>query len=364
MKAAFLIRCSTQNQELGRQIRDLTTLAKSFGYEYDLENLVYGEKITGKDDINKKNRDSIDKLFKGAKEHKFDVVLVSEASRMSRDPVAGRVYVTQLVNLGVPVYFKDIKEWSFEPNTVPDETKIRNKIVAIGGAFDAAWKYLNSMKTQIASARRNYLDKGAISVGKPFFGYKWFGGKDKNTKTKWVVDEVAAEAVEAIFIEYLKEGSTLKSTALAITDKFGEKLNKRFTVGTIEHILSFESYHTGIKKINLRDPDLNIVEEFDVEIPVLISEDLYEKAKAKRIKNRNISEYPTQTTRILSKLFKCPCCGYTMTPRVKSADGREKAANGCYRIINGKKALSWMCMSGVNKYTDCTNRMNVANEKA
>ena len=50
MKAAFLIRCSTKNQDLNRQTRDLTRLAKSMGYEYDLENLVYGEKITGKDD--------------------------------------------------------------------------------------------------------------------------------------------------------------------------------------------------------------------------------------------------------------------------------------------------------------------------
>lgn len=45
MKAAFLIRCSTKNQDLNRQTRDLTRLAKSMGYEYDLENLVYGEKI-------------------------------------------------------------------------------------------------------------------------------------------------------------------------------------------------------------------------------------------------------------------------------------------------------------------------------
>ena len=51
MKAAFLIRCSTKNQDLDRQTRDLTRLAKSLGYEYDIENLVFGEKITGKDDV-------------------------------------------------------------------------------------------------------------------------------------------------------------------------------------------------------------------------------------------------------------------------------------------------------------------------
>lgn len=108
MKAAFLIRCSTKNQDLDRQTRDLTRLAKSLGYEYDIENLVFGEKITGKDDVTIKNRESIDKLLRAAKEQKFDVVLVAEVSRMSRDPASGRVYVRQLINMSIPVYFRDI----------------------------------------------------------------------------------------------------------------------------------------------------------------------------------------------------------------------------------------------------------------
>lgn len=363
MKAAFLIRCSTKKQDLGRQITDLSRLADDLGFEYDLDNLVYGEKITGKDDITKRNRESIEKLFKGAKEQKFDVVLVSEVSRMSRDPLAGRTYVNDLIQMGVPVYFKDINEWSFEPGTTPTDTDIRNKLVSIGGAFDAAWKYLRSMKTQIASARRNQLYYGAISVGKPFFGYRWFGGNDKLTKTKWVEDELTAGIVLEVFNEYLKEGSTLKSTALAITDRFGEQLNRKFSIGAIEHILSFESYHTGIKEINLTDPDKNVVELYKVEIPKLIPSELYEKAKAKREGNRVKKEpYGKQTTYLLSKLIKCPCCGYTMTPRIKSNEA-GKCANGGYRIINGKKAMSWMCMSGVNNATICKNRMSVANEK-
>ena len=101
MKAAFLIRCSTKNQDLDRQTRDLTRLAKSLGYEYDIENLVFGEKITGKDDVTIKNRESIDKLLRAAKEQKFDVVLVAEVSRMSRDPASGRVYVRQLINMSI-----------------------------------------------------------------------------------------------------------------------------------------------------------------------------------------------------------------------------------------------------------------------
>ena len=306
MKAAFLIRCSTKNQDLSRQTRDLTRLAKSMGYEYDIDNLVYGEKITGKDDVTKKNRDSIDRLLKAAKEQRFDVVLVAEVSRMSRDPASGRVYVRLLINMGIPVYFKDIDTWTIDPET---GKKIRDAETVIGGAFDAAWKYLKSMKTQIASARRNQLDNNCISVGKPYIGYRWLGGKDKTTKTQWIVDEIAAEAVIATFNEYLKEGATLKSTALVINALYGEKVKTKFTVGRMEQILSYHTYYTGIKKINLTDPDTEEIEVFDVKVPILITKELFEAAAVKRSTNRVKGEpYPKQAVHLLSKLIKCPYC--------------------------------------------------------
>lgn len=362
MKAAFLIRCSTKNQDLDRQTRDLTRLAKSLGYEYDIENLVFGEKITGKDDVTIKNRESIDKLLRAAKEQKFDVVLVAEVSRMSRDPASGRVYVRQLINMSIPVYFRDIDTWTINPD---NGKRVRDAEQVIGAAFDAAWKYLRSLKTQVVSGRRNELDNNQISVGQPFFGYTRYGGKDKSKKNCWIVDEVAAEVVVFVFNEYIKDGSTLKSTALATTAKYGELLGRKFSVGSIEHILTYESYHTGIKKISLTDPDTEEIEVFDVKVPILVDTELFEKATAKRKNNRVKSEpYPKQTTYILSKLLKCPYCGYTMTPRAKGNDSRGKTTNERYRIINGKKALSWLCMSGINNATSCNNRISVANEKA
>ena len=362
MKAAFLIRCSTKNQDLDRQTRDLTRLAKSLGYEYDIENLVFGEKITGKDDVTIKNRESIDKLLRAAKEQKFDVVLVAEVSRMSRDPASGRVYVRQLINMSIPVYFRDIDTWTINPD---NGKRVRDAEQVIGAAFDAAWKYLRSLKTQVASGRRNELDNNQISVGQPFFGYTRYGGKDKSKKNCWIVDEVGAEVVVFVFNEYIKDGSTLKSTALATTAKYGELLGRKFSVGSIEHILTYESYHTGIKKISLTDPDTEEIEVFDVKVPILVDTELFEKATAKRKNNRVKSEpYPKQTTYILSKLLKCPYCGYTMTPRAKGNDSRGKTTNERYRIINGKKALSWLCMSGINNATSCNNRISVANEKA
>lgn len=354
MRAAFLIRCSTKKQEYERQIKDLVVIAKKYGYEYG-DSTTYGEHITGKDDATKRNRLSIQHLMEGATENKFDVVLVSEVSRMSRDPMSGRMYIRQLINMEKPVYFKDISTWTIDPQT---GKKTRDAEIIIGAGFDAAWNYLKNMKTQIASGRRNELDNNCMSIGQPFFGYKRFGGKDKTNKNRWVVDEDAADVVVDVFNEYLKDGATLKSTALAITAKYGGKFNKKFSTGTIEHILTFEPYSTGIKKVNLTDPDTEDVDVFEVEVPTIINKALYDAATQKRATNRTVTEpYPKQKTYVLSKLLKCPICGHSLTPRKKSD------IHSGIRLQNGKPAVSWCCMSGISNATDCKSRITISNEK-
>lgn len=359
MRAAFLIRCSTKKQDYERQVKDLTRLAKQFGYEYS-ESTIYGEHITGKDDASVRDRISIQHLKEGAENKMFDVVLVSEVSRMSRDPVSGRWYVRQLINMDTPVYFRDIDTWTIDPNT---GKKVKNAEMTIGGAFDAAWKYLQSMKTQIASGRRDELDNNCMSIGQPFFGYTRYGGKDKTTKNRWVIDEDAKEVVIDTYNEYLKEGATLKSTALAITAKYGEKFGKKFSIGSINHILCFEPYATGIKVVSLKDPDNeDVVDTFNVEIPTIISRTLFEKVKAKRATNRVTTEpYPKQKVYTLSKLIKCPHCGHSLTPRKIGDNNYSKTKQ--FRMVNGKIAMSWICMSGINNSTDCSNRTSICNEK-
>lgn len=188
MRAAFLIRCSTKKQDYERQVNDLTRLAKKFGYTSS-DNMIFGEHITGKDDASKRDRQSIQRLKDAAINKEFDVVLVSEVSRMSRDPMSGRLYVRQLINMDIPVYFRDIDTWTIDPVT---GKKVRDAETIIGAAFDAAWKYIKSMKTQIASGRRDELDNNQMSIGQPFFGYKRYGGRDKGKKNSWVINDDAS----------------------------------------------------------------------------------------------------------------------------------------------------------------------------
>lgn len=116
MKAAFLIRCSTDKQDYQRQIEDLQQVAERMNLEWS-EDLIFGEYITGKDDVTKGNRRSIERLLEAAKNHVMDVLLIAEVSRLSRDSLSGRYYVRELCNAGIPTYFRDKSKWTINPDT-------------------------------------------------------------------------------------------------------------------------------------------------------------------------------------------------------------------------------------------------------
>ena len=101
-EAALLVRCSTDKQDYERQLEDLRIISERFGLHVKEPEHIYGEYITGKDDTTKQDRLSIIRLRSAAERKEFDVVLISEVSRMSRDSVSGRVYVRQFCNLGIP----------------------------------------------------------------------------------------------------------------------------------------------------------------------------------------------------------------------------------------------------------------------
>lgn len=352
MKAAYLIRCSTKKQDYERQVRDLNKLVKLWGYEPILPERIYGEHITGKDDATVRDRASIQHIKEDAEKKLFDVILVSEVSRMSRDVTSGMWYVRQLTNLGMPIYFKDVEVWTIDP-----KTGIRNSNAEsiLNGAFMAAAKYLKSMKTQIASGRRNSLSENDMIFGYFPLGYKKFGGKDKETRLKLVKDDETAPIVKDVFELYVAEGGTMKTVALAIAQKYGIK----FTVSRVFQTLERATYCTGKHLITMIDPDTGEKEEFALDVEPLISEELYNKATLKRHTNRNTREpYPVQKTHPLSKLIKCPICGYSFSPRHRSGDNEDK-----YRMINGKIAYSWNCMSRINNSKKCTSHINLNDEK-
>lgn len=356
-KAAFLVRCSTNKQDYDRQVRDLQLVADRFRYSvYE----VYGEHITGKDDTTKRDRLSIIRVRQDAEQHKFDVLLVAEVSRMSRDSVSGRVYVRQFCNLGIPVYFRDKMKWTIDPQTMKEDESF---VKELGLYFDGAAEYLKSMKTQIASGRRNSLMNNQLVIGHPPIGYKKRGGTDKYTKNELIIDEALAPMVKDIFAMYIEPGGTLKSVSLAISTKYSKELKgRKKTVSGVYQILCRKEYYTGEYIVYMSDPDNKDLEPepFTITFEPIIDQDTYEAAAEKRdLKRPTDTPYSRQVVHPLSRMLKCPHCGHSFSPRVRSGDKPGEK----YRIINGKKAYSWICMTRINNAGECKSHVNLNNEK-
>ncbi len=353
MKAAYLIRCSTKKQDYERQVRDLNKLVKIWGYEPTPPERIYGEHITGKDDATVRDRASIQHIKEDAEKKMFDVILVSEVSRMSRDVTSGMWYVRQLTNLGMPIYFKDVEIWTIDPQT---GIKNSNAESILNGAFMAASKYLKSMKTQIASGRRNSLAENKLILGGVPLGYKKNGGKDKETRLQLIIDEKTAPIVKDIFEMYVQEGCTMKTVGLVVAQKYGMK----FSVSRIHLTLARPLYYSGKHLVTMIDPDTSEKEDFWLTAEPIISEELFNKATVKRNTNRKVVEpYPVFRTYILSRLIKCPICGYSFSPRPRS--GGKKGEK--YRMINGKITYSWNCISRIDNKDNCDSHITLNDEK-
>ena len=354
-EAAFLIRCSTDRQDFERQIEDLTSVADRFGYHIDESN-IFGEYVTGKDDTTKQDRISIIKLRAAAERGLFDVILVAEVSRMSRDSVSGRVYVRQFCNLGIPIYFRDKMKWTMDPITKKEDESF---IKELGLYFDGAAEYLKSMKTQIASGRRSLLRNNQLVVGQVPFGYRKRGGKNRTNRNELIKDEKEAIIVEDIFRSYLEEGASLKSTTLSICAKYGIRKN----TASIYQILTREAYRTGRMTVFMKDPDNSDApsEPFTLTFEPIIDKELWDAVCRKREDHRSFREgYPSQEIHLLSRLIKCPFCGYSFSPKKRSGDKPGEK----YRIINGKIAYSWLCMTRISHAAgNCLSRINLNNEK-
>lgn len=340
MKAAFLIRCSTTQQDYDRQIDDLTKVANSYKFETSPD-LFFGEYITGKDDTTKKDRKSIELMKEAAKAHKFDVLLVNEVSRMSRDSVSGRVYVRELNNFGIPTYFRDKGKWTINLETREVDEAFEKEL---GLYFDGAAEYLKSMKTFTASGRRNRLRDNQMIQGK-IYGYKKLGGKDKYNRNTLIVNEEEATIIRYTYNTYIEEGSTIKSTALAISAKFGFDCS----IGKVYHILKNTSYHTGYTTVTTIDPDTKKEEVFKITFDIIIDEELYNKATKKLVGNRasKVMRSNKQKKYLLSRLVKCSFCGASYTPSLKSTG-----------------YVNWRCHSRINNsHPDCKCEINLNDDK-
>lgn len=114
-RAALLLRCSTNIQDYNRQKLELEKVANRFKLKVAK---VFGEHVTGKDDIRKGNRKSVDELINACENDEIDVVLISEVSRLTRNFLYGVTLVDKFNrDYSIPIYFRDKRKWTIDVPT-------------------------------------------------------------------------------------------------------------------------------------------------------------------------------------------------------------------------------------------------------
>lgn len=100
LKALIYARTSKKTQNTGRQIADLTVVAKAQQYKVVK---VITEKISGA--VSNDKRKGIGELMEYINNNRVDIILTAEVSRLGRSPFETNKIVEEITQLKIPIYF-------------------------------------------------------------------------------------------------------------------------------------------------------------------------------------------------------------------------------------------------------------------
>lgn len=111
-RVAIFARCSSEAQDYKRQVKDLTALANSKGWEVVS---VITEKISGA--TKNKDREGVQRLLKGIERGQFSKLLVDEVSRIGRSTLDTLRLIDKVHEAGISIYLHDLKVETLDEET-------------------------------------------------------------------------------------------------------------------------------------------------------------------------------------------------------------------------------------------------------
>lgn len=335
MKAALVLRASTDVQEMDSQRAALLSYAEGEGYTVPSE-YIHEEHYTGMDGFDKKTGEYLDVDFvrptiaklqsQIEKDDELKLVIIYELTRLSRNPFT----VTRLVNWfnarQVTLYIYDV-EWStrkyspLQKKWIVDDAVIEN-IFAAANYGVAEWKKIRKRTKR----GRDYKAQKGLYVGHLSDGYKVVIGTDGEKHI--AIDEERAMVIKDIFNYYTEEGLS--------TDKIAAKLNAQgvLTFNALEaqknvNNKSFkQTYTTHYTKQERRKSDVlwaggNVGQLLKnrwyigertyngvvYHVPEIISMEQFMKAQGLLIHNKKNTPKRRENVYPLRGLLKCGTCG-------------------------------------------------------
>lgn len=336
-------RVSTDNEEqedsFERQVEHFTKVINNRS-DWEFGGVYADPGITG---TRADKREQFQKMLIDCRAGKINRILVKSISRFARNTVDTLMYIRELKELGISVYF--------ETQNIDTLTPGGEILITILAAI--AEQESRTMSTNIKWAYQKRFREGEVLINfKNTLGYTKVGNE-------YVVVDEEAEIVRRIFREYIG-GATYKQIANGLmADGINTGMgNEIWSDSSVQGILMNEKY-TGnailgksfksdvlskTRQVNKGQAPMYYVQNSH---PAIISQEIFDMASAERENRRTIrSSTKTGEGRYTSKyalsgLLICGNCG-------------SKFRRYGRKLANGEKVATWVCINHQNNNHDCT----------
>lgn len=276
-------------------------------------------------------------IFRTSKqEPKYELIIVKDATRFSRNTEIGISTVNRLRDKGVVVLFENAGVRSDDPNA--------NFILPL--LFSMAENESQSMSQKIKFSKKHNAKKGIYKPARLPYGYV------RNNEGEIVIDEEQAEVIRFIFDSYSEKGSHLLTKELNEKeiptqngvewsgDKILRIISNKIYTGTAVVNRSKKKNVTDTKRYDL--PKENWI-EIENAVPPIISLSQWKEMNSTRKKRinqgTNRGRKPATNDVFYMKIY-CSCCG----SRFIRHQGRNNPKS--------KNKLSYMCQERRKKGID------------
>lgn len=314
MKAAIYIRVSKTSQHIDRQVAELTSFAAANNFEIAE---IYEDQISGfKSEM---DREGLKKLMEDAKTDKFDIILFSELSRLSRKTTK----ILELIS-----YFRDEqkKEVFFQKQNIwiKKEKQDLGSEITLNVLSTISSYEIELQAERVAGGKIAGAKKGNWVWGNYPYGYSV-------VKKKLVINEDESLIIKEIFNLY-ENGYTAVQIANLFNNKHYPTISERKKVNinsvngwipsVVSKLLREKSYIGEFKKdfyepqptnkINSKQRTnkvlIETVEIVDKSIAI-IDDELFYSVQDKIKKNNKCKDTAKKHTTLLKQLLTCGECG-------------------------------------------------------
>lgn len=310
LKAIIYARVSTEMQEDNNSLKYQILKAKEYcnNKNYEIYQIIEDVESGGKDD-----RDGFNKLKKEISMKTFDVLVVFETSRVSRNS-------RTLINFIHDMFIKNIKFVSISQPELDTTTPTGSLFFQIHASF--AEYERKQISIRVKTSKKARAKDGIWQGGFLPIGYT----KDKDNNI--IIDEENAKTVREIFDEYL-----LTHSLKYLSEKF------KIHISSIRYILKNKFYlgyipygkQENILETNSFKRNKDFKYQFKGKHEAIISEDIFNKAN-QIIDNRSIVR---SEGLLFSGLLHCPCGGRMY--RSKTRKWNDYKCSKCKKSVSQKR---------------------------